>query len=131
MDDVNLNSEFKRIWRQQLFEPSDNEDDYHQDQAPPKKDIDAYKNKVPGKTKKPSNNISIGRVPPRNGTMGELALKDANYLCESDSSHVTFLRDDKKQFMEKHHLIPMEFYFEFDRSIQIGDRNTDVHAGVC
>ncbi|RZK14667.1 MAG: restriction endonuclease, partial [Flavobacterium sp.] len=44
------------------------------------------------------------------------ALKIANYSCENDANHRTFITSFGHQFMEAHHLVPMEFYekFEFD-----------------
>jgi len=45
------------------------------------------------------------------------ALEMANFKCELDSNHTTFInKKSKKQFMEAHHLIPMgkQDSFEFD-----------------
>lgn len=44
------------------------------------------------------------------------ALKMADYSCENDATHRTFITSFGHQFMEAHHLVPMEFYekFEFD-----------------
>ncbi len=44
----------------------------------------------------------------RNPKIREEALKNASYSCEIDSLHKTFITD-KHQFMEGHHLIPMEY----------------------
>ncbi|WNS82217.1 DUF3578 domain-containing protein [Domibacillus sp. DTU_2020_1001157_1_SI_ALB_TIR_016] len=55
--------------------------------------------------------------PPRNRKEGDLAIKLADFLCEMDSDHRTFNLSGGKQFMEKHHLIPMEQYFNFEKSV--------------
>lgn len=117
LDVVRLDSEFNRIWRSDLLKPSDNETDYQEEPPPPKKDVEKYRGKKPSKTKKPKQKTTVQKSPPRDQNVGELALIEAEYKCEVDSSHVTFLRDDGEQFMEKHHLMPMEFYYEFERSI--------------
>ena len=117
LDVDRLDSEFSRVWRADLLKPSDSEIDYQEEAPPAKKDVDKYKDKKPAKTKKPKQKTTMQQAPPRNPNIGELALQEAGYKCESDSSHVTFLRDDGEQFMEKHHLIPMEYYYEFDQSI--------------
>ena len=44
----------------------------------------------------------------RNPKNRDAALKNANYQCEVDSSHKTFIINGK-QFMEGHHIIPMEY----------------------
>lgn len=44
------------------------------------------------------------------------AIVDANYLCEADINHETFIRKAKdKPYSEAHHLIPLKFqkYFEY------------------
>lgn len=48
------------------------------------------------------------------------ALVRANYLCELDSTHSTFIsRNTNKNYMEVHHLIPMEYQSEFFNSLDI------------
>lgn len=55
--------------------------------------------------------------PPRDVAQGNKALADADYHCELDSTHSTFIRPNGKQYMEKHHLIPMERFEDFSKSI--------------
>lgn len=55
--------------------------------------------------------------PPRNGDQGVIAVQRAKYLCEFSAAHTTFVRPNGHRFMEKHHLIPMQRYFHFERSI--------------
>jgi 5-methylcytosine-specific restriction enzyme A len=60
-----------------------------------------------------SNNSSSFK---RDPNVAAEALKKANYCCENDPSHTTFMTSFGHQFMEAHHLIPMGAYdsFEFD-----------------
>jgi hypothetical protein len=55
--------------------------------------------------------------PPKNKAKGDFAVKQADYKCEIDGNHSTFVGRNGKQFMEKHHLIPMEFYETFTNNI--------------
>ena len=72
-----------------------------------------YQSPVPKK----SNSISQSWT--RNPTIREKALKNANYLCEMDIDHKTFIVNGH-QFMEGHHLIPMEYQDMFPtKSIDI------------
>jgi len=112
-----LEAEFNRVWRQELLNPSDEEDEYQQEVVPTEKDLEQLRGKPPEKTKAPAQKKSISKAPPRDPSVGELALENAGYICEVNGSHTTFMRGDGNQFMEKHHLIPMEFYYDFDRSI--------------
>jgi 5-methylcytosine-specific restriction protein A len=62
--------------------------------------------------------VRVGSLhPPRNPREGELALRMASYLCEANRGHVTFVTNKGRPYMEKHHLIPMEHYFLFERSL--------------
>lgn len=57
---------------------------------------------------------------PRNPKVSALALESANYECEVDENHQTFLLPNKNnQYMEGHHLIPIEFQNDYDVSIDI------------
>ncbi|WP_281948709.1 MrcB family domain-containing protein [Vibrio parahaemolyticus] len=48
------------------------------------------------------------------------AIKTADYKCENDESHITFVSAASgKQYVEAHHLIPMEFQDDFDFSIDV------------
>lgn len=55
--------------------------------------------------------------PPLDIKQGSLALINANYKCEINSTHETFINSNDVIYMEKHHLIPMNKYFEFKLSI--------------
>lgn len=55
--------------------------------------------------------------PQRSPVEGSKALAKASYCCEVDKTHETFTLENGKKFVEKHHLIPMEKYFDFDKSV--------------
>lgn len=59
--------------------------------------------------------------PKRNPKISENALKEAKYLCEIDSTHKTFIKKSTKtNYMEPHHLIPLEFqeYFKYSLDVE-------------
>jgi|UniRef100_UPI0040479ACF 5-methylcytosine-specific restriction enzyme A len=56
----------------------------------------------------------------RDANISYTALDNANFKCENDENHVTFISDKTgNQFVEAHHLIPMEFQGEFEVSIDV------------
>lgn len=56
----------------------------------------------------------------RDKTLADKAKEKANYLCENDPLHKTFLsKKNNKNFVEAHHLIPMEFHTEFQKTIDV------------
>ena len=40
------------------------------------------------------------------------AINDASYKCEVSNAHYTFTKNNGKDYIEAHHLIPMEYYFD-------------------
>lgn len=64
-------------------------------------------------------------LPPRSKAKGDYALKKNAYKCEVDYKHKTFLTKSGMQYMEKHHLIPMEYYELFEYSLD------DINNIVC
>jgi len=47
-----------------------------------------------------------------------LALQLANFQCEINKEHDTFISNATlRNYVESHHLVPMEFYNEFELSI--------------
>lgn len=51
-----------------------------------------------------------------------IALDRANYNCEVDKKHPSFIRKSNlKNYTEAHHLIPLEFQCEFNHSLDIPD----------
>ncbi len=58
----------------------------------------------------------------RNTSISNYALRNANYECENSKTHNTFIsKKSGHQFVEAHHLIPMEYQGEFDCSIDVPD----------
>ena len=56
----------------------------------------------------------------RNASISHYALRSANYECENSKTHITFVsKKSGHQFVEAHHLIPMEYQGEFDCSIDV------------
>ncbi len=56
----------------------------------------------------------------RDSKVSKKAIVLANYLCEVDSNHKEFKsKVTKENYVEAHHLIPMEFQGEYDQSIDV------------
>ena len=73
----------------------------------------------------PKNTYSKSEKYARDQRNGAIALKRANYLCEFDSNHKTFIKDrDGTQYMEAHHIIPMAYQGLFK------DASLDVPANI-
>lgn len=69
---------------------------------------------------KPSKDKNGGKVYPRNFAYTKKALEEANFSCEVDNTHKTFIsRATNEQYMEAHHLIPLQFQEEFLYSLDI------------
>lgn len=47
------------------------------------------------------------------------ALKDANYTCEVDPTHLTFKSRGGHNFMEGHHLVPMSQQYKYQYSLDL------------
>jgi len=66
--------------------------------------------------------LSKTSIYPRDAGISAAALYNANYQCEHDPEHTTFTSPKSgKQFMEAHHLIPLEFHKEFQNSLDVLD----------
>lgn len=91
-----------------------------------KKIFDDYKNEIKQDAqpvrKRKSRYIRKISEYPRNSIVKELVKEAANYKCEYNPSHTTFINDnDGKQYMEAHHLIPMSAQDHFENSIDFPD----------
>ena len=78
--------------------------------------------KIPVKPAAPPKKIYKRGIPTwkRNGGTARSALEASDYKCEVDSSHVTFTSaTTNKNFVEAHHLIPMEFQDEFKYTLDV------------
>lgn len=68
---------------------------------------------------------------PRDRQTAVNALAHANYQCEIDGDHPTFIRKkSNKKYTEPHHLIPMAFSEEFDVSLDI-EENIVSLCSIC
>ncbi len=69
---------------------------------------------------KPSKVNNDKNVYPRNLSYAKKALEKANFLCEVDNSHKTFVsKSTNEQYAEAHHLIPLQFQEEFNYSLDV------------
>lgn len=76
----------------------------------------------PGKVKRSENRSPSSTTPSwsRKPDRSYTALENANFQCENDPKHETFPWANRDhQFMEAHHLIPMEFQGDFEWSIDV------------
>jgi 5-methylcytosine-specific restriction protein A len=74
-----------------------------------------------GPIKKPENSLSRSNASwSRDPGIAKVALEKAGYLCLVDTSHTTFTsKANGKQFVEAHHLVPMEHQGKFDYSLDV------------
>jgi len=57
---------------------------------------------------------------PRNPYIAQAALQQANFKCELNENHSTFIsRFSDKNFTEAHHLIPLSFHEEFNYDLDV------------
>lgn len=69
---------------------------------------------------KSSKEKNGGKIYPRNLAYAKKALEEASFSCEVDNTHKTFFsRATNEQYMEAHHLIPLQFQEEFLYSLDI------------
>lgn len=74
---------------------------------------------IPKKKAKPVI-ISGYETYPRDRKVSLNALSCADYLCEVDASHPTFIRKNcGVRYTEPHHLIPMSFSYMFEHSLDV------------
>lgn len=70
--------------------------------------------------KKERKNVGSSSSWSRNPDIAYTALLNADFQCENDVSHKTFISAKTgRQFVEAHHLIPMEFQDKFEVSIDV------------
>ena len=75
-----------------------------------------------GKPKKKISAVTQSQTTtfPRDKKVSLKALKIANYTCEIDAQHQTFIRKkDDLPYTEPHHLVPMAYSDDFDVSLDI------------
>ena len=82
------------------------------------------------KTKKAKGEYN-GKRSNRDNNVKERAIEKAHYLCEIDNNHKTFIsKSTGKQYMEGHHLIPLEFEYLFPYSLDV-EANVVSLCSVC
>ncbi len=58
-------------------------------------------------------------VYPRNKRNSIIALKKALFKCEIDENHPSFIRKNGGNYTEPHHLIPMKYQNDFEKSLDV------------
>lgn len=53
----------------------------------------------------------------RNKAKGDFVLKQQDYKCQVNPSHESFLTPAEMPYMEKHHLISMKYYEEYEKDL--------------
>lgn len=72
------------------------------------------------------------------GKIRDNALLNANYCCEVDKKHKSFISNNGNQYAEGHHLIPMKYQKDFNNSLDIEENivslcpncHREIHYGV-
>jgi hypothetical protein len=76
-------------------------------------------NPVP-ETRREPENVGEYYSYPRDAKIAANALKRANYLCEMNKEHPSFIRRSNNQnYTEPHHLIPLAFQDDFQYSLDV------------
>lgn len=91
------------------------ESTYQEDIQKPLEYFDIQAGGLPIPELKYLNNKSYVRM----SKYAQKALRDANYTCEIDPSHTTFITRHDHNYMEGHHLIPMSQQSKFNYSLDV------------
>lgn len=91
-----------------------------------------YKEKYhPQKKAKKAKRKNNSESSQRDKTVKIRALQRANYLCEINHNHKTFIsKSNGKPFMQGHHLIPLEYEFLFPYSLDV-EANVVCLCSLC
>lgn len=111
-----LKNILKEIEVGKAFSEDDNDEEYQKKVSwvTPKRTKNGIVTKK--KEKESSKTSSI----PRDAGIAKTALIDAEYKCQIDSNHKTFISPKtNKNYVEAHHLIPMEYYDDFKNCIDV------------
>lgn len=99
----------------------DDEDSYYQNEvakASQSNTDDTSNHKYKSKEKENSKNNGSTNSYKRDAKTGFLALKLANFQCELNKEHKTFISNSTSEnYVEAHHIIPMKYYDDFEKSI--------------
>ena len=72
-----------------------------------------------------------GKSSNRDNSIKIRAIERAHHLCEIDNNHKTFIsKSNGKQYMEGHHLIPLEFEYLFPYSLDV-EANVVSLCSIC
>jgi 5-methylcytosine-specific restriction protein A len=83
---------------------------------------------VPPPEKAPNSKGSAFKRDPK---VSGAAISNAGYLCEVDASHLSFVsRTTKKNFVEAHHLVPLQFQDQFTVGLDVVE-NVIAVCPVC
>ncbi len=71
----------------------------------------------------------------RNPNLKQVCIKNAEYLCEIDKSHLSFeAKTTNKNYVESHHIIPLKFQADFNENLDCLENLIslcpDCHKGV-
>jgi len=100
------------------------EDEQEEDMYQANIDSDFSKVKI-AEEEKPENRkktkMESGReVWPRDPKKAKQAIKQAEFKCEIDDTHETFVSEaSRKNYMEAHHLIPLRMQHDFENSLDV------------
>lgn len=76
---------------------------------------------------------------PRNRKLAESVLENSNYLCSLNHNHKSFINKiTNKPYMQAHHIIPLNYQFMFENSLDIKDNivclcsmcHDEIHHGI-
>lgn len=99
----------------------DAEDSYYQNEvakASQNNTDDISNHKYESKEKENSKSNGSTNSYKRDAKTGLLALKLANFQCELNKEHKTFVSNSTSEnYVEAHHIIPMKYYDDFEKSI--------------
>lgn len=99
----------------------DAEDSYYQDEvskASQNNTDDTSNHKYESKEKEKSKSNGSTNSYKRDAKTGFLALRLANFQCELNKDHKTFISNSTSEnYVEAHHIIPMKYYDDFKKSI--------------
>lgn len=123
------NEDYRNLYISLIAEEKSNEFDYTTKSYVPEKKLYIPKDKPI----KYSYNIK------RDQNIAENALKMAHYKCEINNTHPSFIRKTNgSNYMEPHHLIPLEFqeYFKFSLDVEANivslcsNCHNEIHYGI-
>ena len=71
-------------------------------------------NKLPDKITQPKKHTQTTQVYERNQELKNICINRANFQCEIDKNHKSFISSKQHNYVEAHHIIPLSFQNKFD-----------------